>query len=628
MNLLAARYIDRWAGVAVHLGLHAVGRATGRRLPPPGATTPPAAGRTWARPRRVLAIKFYGLGNLVLILPTLAALRAAVPEVEIDFLTLPGNEALLEQSGLVARVLTVEVATFPRFARAVARLVQALRARGYDTVLDFEQFLKVSGIFGFLSGAPELIGFDTEGQHRGWLYTTRVVSTDSVHTRDLFLRLAAPLGVPSGAAPAWRLPVADADRARVRALLPSGGAGRSLVVMHPGTGESYNRVALKRWEIERFAAVADALAERHGAVVAFTGHGEAERALVAQATRRLRHPALDACDRLGVGELAALVAEATVVLTGDTSVMHRAGAVCTPGVALHGPAPPALYGPRAPRGVEVVYHLAAGQGMKPQLAAVSEVEIHAMNVAGTANVLAAARAEGVRKVVFVSSSGVYGVPTTVPVTEDHPERPLGAYGRSKIEAERLCLDWAGGGRDVTVLRPMSLFGPHMTGVFVLLFDWVQRGKNVYLLGRGQNRVQMVSAEDVAEACRLAAETPAARGLVLNLGADGVPTVRAQVEALIRHAGSRSRIVPVPAALVRNAARVLRPFGLSPIVPEHYLVADATFILDTTRARTVLGWTPRQDNVALTCAAYDWYAQHAHEAAPRRNAVLALLDAFS
>src|SRR5205807_2704579 len=149
MNLLAARYIDRWAGVAVHLGLHAVGRATGRRLPPPGATTPPSAGRTWARPRR-----------------------------------------------------------------ALAGLVQALRARGYDTVLDFEQFLKVSGIFGFLSGAPELIGFDTEGQHRGWLYTTRVVSTDSVHTRDLFLRLAAPLGVPSGAAPAWRLPVADADRAR------------------------------------------------------------------------------------------------------------------------------------------------------------------------------------------------------------------------------------------------------------------------------------------------------------------------------------------------------------------------------------------------------------------------------
>src|SRR5258705_231070 len=128
MNLHAARYIDRWAGVAVHLGLHAVGRAAGRRLPPLGATTPPSAGRTWARPRRVLAIKFYGLGNIVMILPTLAALRTAVPEVEIDFLTLPGNEALLAQSGLVTRVLTVEVATFPRFVRAGVRLIRGLRA--------------------------------------------------------------------------------------------------------------------------------------------------------------------------------------------------------------------------------------------------------------------------------------------------------------------------------------------------------------------------------------------------------------------------------------------------------------------------------------------------------------------
>src|SRR5439155_1848060 len=205
---------------------------------------------------------------------------------------------------------------------AAPRALPSFPTRRSSDLLDFEQFLKVSGIFGFLYGAPDLIGFDTEGQHRGWLYTTRVVSTDSVHTRDLFLRLAAPLGVPSGAAPAWRLPVADADRARVRALLPSGGAGRPLVVMHPGTGESYNRVALKRWEIERFAAVADALAERHGVVVAFTGQGAAVCALVAELTRRTRHPALDACDRLGVGELAALVAEATVVLTGDTSVMR------------------------------------------------------------------------------------------------------------------------------------------------------------------------------------------------------------------------------------------------------------------------------------------------------------------
>src|SRR5438132_558753 len=63
----------------------------------------------------------------------------------------------------------------------------------------------------------------------------------------------------------------------------------------------------------------------------------------------MRHPALDSCDRLAVGELAALLAEASLVLTGDTSVKHLAGAVGTPVVALLGPTPPALYGPSGPR---------------------------------------------------------------------------------------------------------------------------------------------------------------------------------------------------------------------------------------------------------------------------------------
>jgi nucleoside-diphosphate-sugar epimerase len=282
----------------------------------------------------------------------------------------------------------------------------------------------------------------------------------------------------------------------------------------------------------------------------------------------------------------------------------------------------------AARGCDVVYHCAAGQRMKPQFAGLSEDEIRTMNVAGTANAIAAAEAAGARKLVFISSSGVYGIPQTDPVREDHPQRPLGAYGRSKIEAEALCRAHVDRGGDATVLRPMSLFGPHMSGVFLLLFDWVRRGKNVWLLGHGRNRIQMVHADDVADAAVRAAATPAARGAVLNLGSDVVTTVRGQVEQLIAHARSGSRIVPVPAGLLRNAARALSVVGLSPIVPEHYLLADATFVLDASQARTLLGWTPRYDNVALMTDAYDWYVAHAAEVAPRRGPILALLDAIS
>jgi nucleoside-diphosphate-sugar epimerase len=286
---------------------------------------------------------------------------------------------------------------------------------------------------------------------------------------------------------------------------------------------------------------------------------------------------------------------------------------------------------RAVDGVEVVYHLAAGQRMKPQFSEMSEEEIFTMNLAGVQNFLDAARAAGVPKVVFISSSGVYGLPQTPLVDEDtHPKAPLGAYGRSKLEAEVLCLRAVEQGLDVTMLRPMSLFGDGMTGVFVLLFDWVRRGRRVFLLGSGANRVQMVAAEDVARAAVLAARAKDAAGLIVNVGSDPttVPTVRAQVEALIRYARSGSKVTAIPATLLRNAARVLNVFGVSPIVPEHYHLADRNFVLDITRARTRLGWEPAGDNVQITCEAFDWYRQNWQKVAPKPNPALRILEAIT
>lgn len=280
------------------------------------------------------------------------------------------------------------------------------------------------------------------------------------------------------------------------------------------------------------------------------------------------------------------------------------------------------------RDVEVVYHLAAGQRMKPQFSTMTEQAIFDMNLAAVRNVLNGARAAGVRKVVHISSSGIYGIPQTIPVTEDHQQKPLGAYGHSKIAGETACREALDAGLDVTVMRPMSLFGPWMTGVFLLLFDWVRLGKNVYFLGGGHNRVQMVSAYDVADACILATQRPESRGAFLNLGSVEVPSVRKQVEALIAHAGSRSRIVAFPSSLVRNAGRFLNVFKMSPIVPEHYLLADSTFVLDVSRAQSVLGWTPRFTNVTLTTHAYDWYCQHWQQVRGEPGLVLRVLNALS
>ncbi len=361
MDLRFARYVDRWIGYAVCFVLWAFGRVLGAVrgrmiVPPLLGTTPPGPGARPAPPRRVLAIKFYGLGNVALILPTLAALREA-GVAEIDFLTLPGNAELLRRSGLVREVISVRVESFAAFARSVALLFRLLWRGRYDAVLDFEQFMKLSGIFAFLTRAPARIGFNTEGQARGWLYSHRVAYADTDHMSDIFLRLAAPLGIGKSARGPG-LAIDDDDRARLEARFAAAGTARGegarpLIAMHVGTGPNYDKIALKRWPAERFAALADALIVRHGASVVFTGVGPEEAALVATvlAAMRQRERAASLCDRLGIGELLALLRASAFVVSNDTSVMHLCGLVGTPVVAFFGPTAPRSYGPRGPHDI-------------------------------------------------------------------------------------------------------------------------------------------------------------------------------------------------------------------------------------------------------------------------------------
>jgi nucleoside-diphosphate-sugar epimerase len=282
---------------------------------------------------------------------------------------------------------------------------------------------------------------------------------------------------------------------------------------------------------------------------------------------------------------------------------------------------------RAASGCEVIYHLAAAQRMKPQFDAWSEAEVFRRNTDAVRCVLAAARRARVRRVVFVSSSGIYGIPRQLPCREDHPTFALGAYGRSKIEAEEICRAALREGQDVAILRPMSLFGPRMSGVFPILFEWVRRGQPVFLLGSGANRVQASSAWDVADACIAAAASPVACGRAYNVASDpaGVPSVLEEVRALVAHAGTRSPVLRIPAFALRGAARALHLVGLSPIVPEHYLLADKDYLLDIDAARRDLGYRPRYDNVRMLIDAYEWYASAGPAWRPAPHPILRLID---
>jgi nucleoside-diphosphate-sugar epimerase len=207
--------------------------------------------------------------------------------------------------------------------------------------------------------------------------------------------------------------------------------------------------------------------------------------------------------------------------------------------------------------------------------------------------------------VFISSTAVYGVPEKHPIEEHDPLVGVGHYGESKIEAERVCGEFARRGLEVVTLRPKTFVGPERLGVFEILFDWIREGRRIYILGDGSNRYQLLAVEDLVEAVLAAADADVA-GETINLGAKEFGTVRTDLEALVEHAGSGSRLQPVPARTAELLLRALELMRLSPLAEWHYRTAHRDSCVDVSKAQRLLAFSPRLSNEQALCETYDWY----------------------
>ena len=267
---------------------------------------------------------------------------------------------------------------------------------------------------------------------------------------------------------------------------------------------------------------------------------------------------------------------------------------------------------RACEGVEVVHHNVA---LVPL--AKDKEAFFAVNEGGTKNLLDAAKKQKVRKVVSMSSSAVYGAPDRNPVDDDTPLRPGEDYGKAKLAAEELCRRAAKEGLDVTLIRPRTIMGHGRLGIMQILFEWIRQGRNIPVLGKGDNLYQFVHADDLASAALAAAARPGPA--TYNVGAEKFSTMRETLETLVKYAGTGSRVVSVPSAPAAFMMKVTSRLGMSPLGAYHALMYGKSMYFDLARTKRELSWAPKFSNDDMFQDSYDWYIRNRSEVMLRKDA---------
>ena len=256
---------------------------------------------------------------------------------------------------------------------------------------------------------------------------------------------------------------------------------------------------------------------------------------------------------------------------------------------------------RAVSGADILVHAAAA------LPLYTPEDIHSTDVVGTRTVLAAAARHGVRRVIHISSTAVYGIPGRHPRREDDPLEGVGPYGEAKVQAEKVCLEYRGQGMVLPVLRPATFVGPERLGVFDILFDWALEGRNFPVLGSGENRYQLLHVADVCQAVEQCMTAPSeAANETFNLGAKVFGTVRSDYQAVLDEAGFGKRIVSLPARPAIAALRLLEALRISPLYRWVYESAGKDSSVSIERAEQQLGFRPAHSNADALLSNFRWY----------------------
>ncbi|ACV24324.1 glycosyltransferase family 9 protein [Methanocaldococcus fervens] len=297
------------------------------------------------KPKKILLIKFFGIGNLVMSSPVFYHIKNKYPNAEIHYLTLKNNEDVLKcYKKYVDKIKYIDIKD--NIILATLKLINDLRKENYDVIIDLDQFSRYSAIISFLINKNFSIGFKTRGAYRHYLYDHIIEYMGNKHIVEEFLDLLEPLGIkPNKNIKLIPLETDNTSKKKVDEFLTKHGfIDKKIIGIHTGTSENAPQ---RKWPYFK-ELIEKILLETDCYIVLTAGpkeYSECDNLINSLNVDEKYKERIIVSKGISLKELPELIKRFVLYISNDTGPLHIAAAQGVFVIGLYGPNTPKLYGP-------------------------------------------------------------------------------------------------------------------------------------------------------------------------------------------------------------------------------------------------------------------------------------------
>lgn len=285
---------------------------------------------------KILIVQLWGIGETILTLPTIEALRKKFPKAEINVLATSRNKEVYYDNKDINKTIKLNL----NLLSVINFILKNIKK--YDLVIDMEEYLNISAVISFFAGR-KIIGYSHNS--RAKLYTNKVVYNDKQHATQTFLDLVRSLDIFCDADKLPKLNFSKNDKNVVDKFLRNNDVKKNdfVICVSPGAAES---AKARMWPYDRYAELCDEIIERHNAKIIFAGNfNEIELIEDIQKNMENKNKTTNAAGKITLNHLFYLISKCKLFIGNDAGPMHIAAAQGVKTIGLFGPNLPIRFGP-------------------------------------------------------------------------------------------------------------------------------------------------------------------------------------------------------------------------------------------------------------------------------------------